>query len=110
VVEIADAVDDLAEAVWALAAVFDDPGARDDPRGFALRAARRASEVMARSPDLTVTEIAGQVRSTAVDLVRASQAAARDAAGPAAASTEEMLTEALHTPSSPKPMPPDTSA
>jgi hypothetical protein len=110
VVEIADAVSDLAEAVWALAAVFDDPGARDDPRGFALRAAR-ASEVMARSPDLTVTEIAGQVRSTAVDLLRASQAAARDETGLAAESTEEMLAEALHTSSRrPQPTPPDTSA
>jgi hypothetical protein len=109
--EIADAVDDLAEAVWALAAVFDNPGARDDPRGFALRAARRASGVMARSPDLTVTEIAGQVRSTAVDLVRASQAAGRDETGLAAESTEEMLAEALHTSSSrPQPTSPDTSA
>ena len=65
---------------------------------------------MARSPDLTVTEIAGQVRSTAVDLVRASEAAARDETGLAAASTEEMLAEAPDTSSSrPQPMPPDTS-
>ena len=52
----------------------------------ALRAAARASEAMARIPDLRVTEIAGQVRSTAVDLVRASEAAARDEAGLAEAS------------------------
>jgi uncharacterized membrane protein YgaE (UPF0421/DUF939 family) len=94
---LADAVGDLAEATWALAAVFDDPGARDDPRSLALRAAARASETMAHHPDLAVTEIAGQARSTAVDLVRAAQAAARDEARLAEASTEEMLAEALDT-------------
>jgi hypothetical protein len=106
---LADAVGDLAEAIWALAALFDDPGARDDPRSLALRAAARASEAMARHPDLTVTEIAGQVRSAAVDLVRASQAAAGDETGLAAASTEEMLAEALDTSSRhPGSTPPDT--
>jgi hypothetical protein len=110
VLGLADSVGDLAEAVWALAAVFDDPGARDDPRSLALRAAARASEAMARNPDLTVTEIAGQVRSTAVDLVRASEAAAHDETGLAAASTEEMLAEALDTSSSrAQSTPPDTS-
>ena len=110
VLGLTDAVGDLAEATWAPAAVFDNPGARDDPRSLALRAAARASEAMARSPDLTVTEIAGQIRSTAVDLVRASQAAARDETGLAAASTEEMLVEAPDTSSShPQPTPPDTS-
>ena len=104
---LADAVGDLAEATWALAAIFDDPGARDDPRSLALRAAARASEAMAHHPDLAVTEIAGQVRSTAVDLVRASEAAARGEPELAAASTEEMLVEALETSSShPQPPPP----
>jgi hypothetical protein len=108
--ELADAVGDLAEAIWALAAVFGDPGARDDPRSLALRAAGEASEVMARHPDLTVMEIAGQARSTAVDLVRASQATAREEADFAEASTEEMLAEALDV-SSRRPMPPpDMSA
>jgi uncharacterized membrane protein YgaE (UPF0421/DUF939 family) len=106
--ELADAVGVLAEAIWALAAVFADPGARDDPRSLALRAAGGASEVMARHPDLTVMEIAGQARSTAVDLVRASQATAREEAEFAEASTEEMLAEALDV-SSRRPMPPDTS-
>ena len=97
---LADAVGDLAEATWALAAVFHDPGARDDPRRLALRAAARASETMAHHPDLAVTGIAGQVRSTAVDLVRASEAAAHDEPELASASTEEMLVEALDTSSS----------
>lgn len=96
---LADAVDDLAEATWALAAVFDEPGARDDPRHLALRAAARASETMAHHPDLAVTELAGHVRSTAVDLVRASEAAAHDPEL-ASASTEEMLLEAIDTRSS----------
>jgi hypothetical protein len=55
---------------------------------------------MARNPDLTVTEIAGQICSTAVDLVRASEAAAREETGVAAASTEKTLAEALATSSS----------
>jgi hypothetical protein len=97
---LADAVGDLAEATWALAAVFDEPDARDDPRRLALRAAARASETMAHHPDLAVTEIAGQARSTAVDLVRASEAAAHDEPELASASTEEMLVEALDTSSS----------
>ena len=107
---LADAVGDLAEATWALAAVFDDPGARDDPRRLALRAAARASETMAHHPDLAVTEIAGQVRSTAVDLVRASEAAAHDEPELASASTEEMLIEALDTSSSNTQSPPPTTA
>jgi hypothetical protein len=86
-----------------------DPGARRrlrrprcarDPRSLGVRAAARASEAMARNPDLTVTEIAGQICSTAVDLVRASEAAAREETGVAAASTEKTLAEALATSSS----------
>src|SRR4051794_2565648 len=52
--DLADAVADLGRAIWALAAAFDDPAAR------------------------TLIEIAGQVRSTAADLARASQAATPD--------------------------------
>jgi uncharacterized membrane protein YgaE (UPF0421/DUF939 family) len=97
--DLADAVGDLAQAIWALAAAFDNPGAREGPRRFALRAAVRASEAMARHADLTLTEIAGRIRSTAADLMRASQAGAPDETELAEASTEEMLAD-----------PPDTSA
>ena len=45
---------------------------------LALRAARRASEAMARHADLALTEIAGQVRSTAADLIRAAHAGTPD--------------------------------
>jgi hypothetical protein len=65
---------------------------------------------MAHHPDLAVTEIAGQVRSTAVDLVRASEAAAHDEPELASASTEEMLIEALDTSSSNTQSTPPTTA
>ena len=93
--DLADAVGDLGQAIWALATAFDEPDAREEPRRLALRAAGRASEAMLRHADLTLTEIAGQVRSTAADLVRASEAGAPNDTGPAEASTEEMLAEPL---------------
>jgi hypothetical protein len=92
--DLADAVDDLAQAIWALAASFDEPGTHDEPRFFALRAAGRAGEAMARHENLTLIEIAGQIRSTAADLIRASQAGATDDAVVLDATTEEMLTDA----------------
>ena len=91
--DLADAVADLGLAVWALAAAFEDAGAREEPRRLALLAAARASDAIARHADRTLIEIAGQVRSTAADLVRASQAGAPDESDLADASTEEMLAE-----------------
>jgi uncharacterized membrane protein YgaE (UPF0421/DUF939 family) len=90
--DLADAVDDLGEALWALAAAFDQSGPAEEPRLLALRAAARASEAMARHDNLTLIEIAGQIRSTAADLMRAAQAGAPDDSGLPEASTEEMLT------------------
>jgi uncharacterized membrane protein YgaE (UPF0421/DUF939 family) len=90
--DLADAVDDLGQAIWALASAFDEPGVREQARFLALRAAGRAIEAMARYDDLTLIEIAGQIRSTAADLVRASQAGASYDSGLLEASTEEMLT------------------
>jgi hypothetical protein len=89
--DVADAVDDLAQAIWELAAAFDRPGPHERPRFLALRAAGRAADTMARQDSLTLIEIAGQVRSTAADLVRASQAGAPDEHGLLEAATEEML-------------------
>jgi hypothetical protein len=91
--DLADAVADLGLAIWALAAAFDDPDEREEPRRLALRAAARASDATARHADRTLIEIAGQVRSTAADLVRASQAGALDEADLADVPTEEMLAE-----------------
>lgn len=91
--DLADAVGDLGQAIWALARTFDDPDAHEDARRLALRAGGRATEALARHADLALIEIAGQVRSTAADLVRASQAGMPDAEGLAEISTEEMLAE-----------------
>jgi uncharacterized membrane protein YgaE (UPF0421/DUF939 family) len=96
--DVADAVAGLGQAVWALAAAFDDPEVREQPRRLALRAAARASEAMARHADLALTEIAGQVRSTAADLMRASQAGTPDEDAFAEAATDEMLADSPDTP------------
>jgi uncharacterized membrane protein YgaE (UPF0421/DUF939 family) len=96
--DVADAVAGLGRAVWALAAAFDDPETREQPRRLALRAAGRASEAMARHADLALIEIAGQVRSTAADLVRAAQAGTSEEDALAEASTEEMLADPPDTP------------
>ena len=96
--DVADAVAGLGQAVWALAAAFDDPEVREQPPRLALRAAARASEAMARHADLALIEIAGQVRSTAADLVRAAQAGTSEEDALAEASTEEMLADPPDTP------------
>ena len=70
---LAEAVRDLAQAVWALAASYDEPERGAEVRALAVGAASRATAVFEREPDLALTEIVGQVRSTAADLVRASE-------------------------------------
>lgn len=89
--DLAAAVDELARAVWSLAAAFDEPDRRDEPARHARVAAQRAIEAAAAHADFTLTEIAGQVRSTAADLVRAAAVGASDRSPEG--STEEMLTE-----------------
>jgi uncharacterized membrane protein YgaE (UPF0421/DUF939 family) len=64
------AVRELADAVWELGAQYDEPQRATELRPLALSAARRAGSLH-DSPELT--QIAGQVRSVAVDLVRASE-------------------------------------
>jgi hypothetical protein len=64
------AVRELADAVWELGAQYDAPERATELRPLALSAARRAGGLH-DSPELT--QIAGQVRSVAVDLVRASE-------------------------------------
>jgi len=70
--EISDAVRELAEAVRALRAALEDPSRAPDVRGPALRAAARATVVLEHTGNLSVTVVVGQVRSTAVDLLRGS--------------------------------------
>jgi uncharacterized membrane protein YgaE (UPF0421/DUF939 family) len=92
--ELAEAMHELSVAVWALAADLDDP-ARDgrQVRIHASRATARAIESFEsdRDRDLGLAEIAAQVRSTAIDLVRAAEAGGSVAAPPAETPTEELL-------------------
>jgi uncharacterized membrane protein YgaE (UPF0421/DUF939 family) len=69
---IADAVRDLAAAVLALRVALEDPDRADDVRAPALHAAATATRVLEETGNLSVTVVVGQVRSTAVDLLRGS--------------------------------------
>jgi uncharacterized membrane protein YgaE (UPF0421/DUF939 family) len=90
--ELAEAMHELSVAVWALAADLDDP-ARDGQqvRLHASRAAARAVESFESDRDLGLAEIAAQVRSTAIDLVRAAETGGSAAEPPAETPTEELL-------------------
>jgi uncharacterized membrane protein YgaE (UPF0421/DUF939 family) len=72
--QLADAVRELADAVWVLAAQYEQPDRPTALRELALRAARTAGDIHDREPSLMTTQIVGQVRSVAVDLVRAAEA------------------------------------
>ena len=70
--EVADSLRELAAAVRGLGAELDDPDRADAVRGPALRAAGKATLVLERTGNMSVSVIVGQVRSTAVDLLRGS--------------------------------------
>ena len=70
---LAAAAHGLSSAVWELAASYDGPDRAEDVRRLALAAAGEAAGAHDRERDLAVGEIAGQIRSTAVDLVRAAE-------------------------------------
>ena len=63
---------DLAYAVETLAAYIEEPEHPVDTRRFALEAAEGATAVLEESNDLGTSMLVGQIRSTAVDLLRAS--------------------------------------
>ena len=69
---VADAVRDLAEACLALREALEDPERADEVRTPALHAAATATRVLEETGNLSVTVVVGQVRSTAVDLLRGS--------------------------------------
>ena len=69
---VAAAIRDLAEAVSKLREALIDPERADAVREPALRAAARATLVLQETGNLSVTVVVGQVRSTAVDLLRGS--------------------------------------
>jgi uncharacterized membrane protein YgaE (UPF0421/DUF939 family) len=88
------ALRDLSLAVWALAAELDEPGrGGGQVRHYASRAAGRAIGSFESDRDLGLAEIVAQVRSTAIDLVRAAEAGRASAALPAETPTEELFIE-----------------
>ena len=58
---------------------------------IALQAAGRATAAATRDPSIALNDIAGQVRSIAIDVVRASEAAETDHGAATEAPTEELL-------------------
>jgi uncharacterized membrane protein YgaE (UPF0421/DUF939 family) len=81
------AVTELAQAVWTLAGAYEDPERAWEARDLASRAAARATRLHAGA-DLALAEILAQVRSTAVDLIRAAELVA---GAPDEQPTEELL-------------------
>jgi uncharacterized membrane protein YgaE (UPF0421/DUF939 family) len=71
--ELSDGVETLAEAVRALGRQWEHPGQDPQVRRLALTAARRASTLLDRHrAELAPLMVVGQIRSTAVDLLRGS--------------------------------------
>jgi len=83
------AVRDLSNAVWELAASYDAPSHAEPGRRLAVRAANEAAAVSTQRPDVVL--VGGQVRSVAVDLVRAADLVAENADEPSERPTEELL-------------------
>jgi uncharacterized membrane protein YgaE (UPF0421/DUF939 family) len=68
--EVADSLRELAAAVRGLGEALDDPDRAEAVREPALRAAGQATMVLEQTANLSVSVIVGQIRSTAVDLLR----------------------------------------
>ena len=81
----------LSAAVWELAAAYDDPARTGEVTRKARAAAAQAAAVAEHAGGPLLVEIAGQVRSTAVDLVRAAELVAHAAPAPEDLPTEELL-------------------
>jgi uncharacterized membrane protein YgaE (UPF0421/DUF939 family) len=90
--ELPSAVRELVLAVWELAAAYDDPSRAASARGHAVAAATLAAHP--GESTLEAAQVFGQVRSTAVDLRRAADAAAAALQSDDEVPTEELLTPA----------------
>ncbi len=77
--ELAQSIRTLADSVDALARQLGGVVGEDTTRELAIRAGREATEILATQNDLRTTMIVGQVRATAVDLLRASGLEGEDA-------------------------------
>jgi uncharacterized membrane protein YgaE (UPF0421/DUF939 family) len=90
--ELAGAVRELGLAVWALAEELDDPSR---PTGMRLHVSRATAGALethgSAGSDLSLAEIVVQVRSTGIDLLRASEAATKRAEDGHELPTEELL-------------------
>lgn len=69
--DVTAALHDLAASVRALGGALDDPALAGRAREPALRAAARATRSLESTANLSTSAIVGQVRSTALDLLRA---------------------------------------
>lgn len=69
--DVTAALHDLAACVHALGAALDDPALAGRAHEPALRAAARATRSLESTANLSTSAIVGQVRSTALDLLRA---------------------------------------
>jgi hypothetical protein len=84
-----EAVAALADAVWELAAAYDDDRRVGRVRELALGAAGQASGLAEEARDLRLAEVVAPVRSIAVDLVRAAEGVSGAEEAPR---TDELLT------------------
>ena len=69
---LSETIRDLARAVETLSAYIEEPEHPMETRRFALEAAVGATAVLLERNDLRTSMLVGQIRSTAVDLLRAS--------------------------------------
>lgn len=88
-----EATHELGLAAWDLAAELDDPRGRTDVRVHASRAAALATASFDEIRELGLAKIVAQVRSTAIDLVRAEEAAGATGDQSGETPTEELLIE-----------------
>jgi uncharacterized membrane protein YgaE (UPF0421/DUF939 family) len=100
--ELELAMRDLTAATWALAATLDESvRGSAEVRRLASRAASRATSSFEGARELGLAEIVAQVRSTAIDLMRAADAAAPPDDTPGDAESEELLLELFQNEQSP---------
>jgi hypothetical protein len=86
-----EAVRELAAAVWELGVQYEQPARATELRQLALSAAQHASTLYDGAPSPLLTPIVGQVRSIAVDLVRAADRLVDSGAPEESEPTEELL-------------------
>jgi hypothetical protein len=97
---LAETILDLARAVETLSSYIEEPEHPVETRGFALEAAGEATAVLEERSDLRTSMLVGQVRSTAVDLLRAAgmdSAEAHEALRQRANRTSHEPTKPTHT-------------